>query len=175
VVTQLLLQLVVVLEDGIMSRDCLVVLAVAQHKVQQHVLPHQDMDIQAQLNKGIRVVLQGLDYGMAAVEAQDKQDKMDPLLLRERAETGHLFPGHLLRMVQLVQHQDDGLRVEVVQEVCQALVILQVAQVAQVAVAQVKDNLDLMDSQVMLILAAVVVAERVLPLPLHLVVVQVLL
>jgi hypothetical protein len=157
-----------------MCRHYLVVPAVAQLKVQQHVLPHQDMDIQAQLNKGIRVVLQDLDYITAAVVAQDKQDKMDPFLLREQAETGHLFPGHLLRMVQLVQHQDDGLRVEVVQEVCQALVILRVAMAAQAVVVQVKDNLDLLGLQVMLILAVAAVVEKVLPLLLHLVEVQVL-
>jgi hydrogenase maturation factor len=147
VAVQLLLQLVVVL--GVQrAMACRVALAVAQVKVQQAVLLHLGMVIQVQLNRDIRVVLRVPDYFTAAVAEQDKQDKMDPLLLQELAETGHLFPGHLLRMVQLVQHQDDGLRVEVVQEDCQTSVISQVAQAAQAAAVKVKVDPNNLDSQV---------------------------
>jgi hypothetical protein len=135
-----------------MCRHYLVVPAVAQLKVQQHVLPHPDMDIQVQLNRDTRVVLRVPDYFTAAVAEQDKQDKMDPLLLQELAETGHLFPGHLLRMVQLVLLQADIL-VAVAVQAAWAVSVIQTPAPAVKVVVVARCSLE------MLTLGAVEVAE----------------
>ena len=88
----------------------------AQVKVQQLVLLHQDMDIQVRLNKDIPVVPRGLDCFTVAVVAQGRKGRMEAHLLQERAEWGHLFPGHLLYMEQLVLDLADILVVAVVGE-----------------------------------------------------------
>jgi hypothetical protein len=142
-----------------MSRDYLVVLAVAQLKVQQELLPHPDMDIQARLNKGIRVVLQGLSYISAVAVARDKQDKMETSLLQGQVEQGHLFPGHLLRMVDPALHLADILVVAVGQALMdQVGTILEV--LADRVAAVTEKVLDSLGLQVMLIPAAAVAAQR---------------